>query len=208
MTDVTVTAASDIEVDREQLDASINQFAEKNGSYYANAFHKIHESTGFFPNTFNVAAALLGPVWAAMRGVWGFFWGFLILEMIAWVQIGQGAWGNPGSKFTDRAASQFARSQEFLERAEKAKEAGEDPARFETLAANMSKAAERSQQAADAANAEAVTILITGLVLLLVIKLVQGFYANSVYEKQYSRWRISPLRWCWRTRPGTRRPAT
>ena len=192
MTDVTVTAASDIEVDREELDASISQFAEKNGNYYANAFHKIHESTGFLPNTFNVAAALLGPVWAAMRGVWGFFWAFLILEMIAWVQIGQGAWGNPGAKFSDRAASQLARAQDFLERAEKAKEAGEDPARFETLAANMTKAAERSQQAADAANAEALTILITGLIVLLVIKLVQGFYANSVYEKQYSRWRISP----------------
>ena len=67
MTDVTVTAASDIEVDREQLDASISQFAEKNGTYYANAFHKIHESTGFLPNTFNLAAALLGPIWAAMR---------------------------------------------------------------------------------------------------------------------------------------------
>ena len=68
MSDITVTAASDIEVDREALDASINEFAEKNGDYYSEAFHKIHESTSMLPQTFNVAAALLGPIWAAMRG--------------------------------------------------------------------------------------------------------------------------------------------
>jgi glycine betaine/proline transport system permease protein len=46
----------------------------------------------------------------------------------------------------------------------------------------------RRQQLAKAvaANAEAAEILIWGLVLLLVFKLVQGFYANAVYEKQYS----------------------
>ena len=192
MTDVTVTAASDIEVDREALDASIDAFAGRNGDYYATAFHKIHESTGSLPTTFNLAAALLGPVWAAMRGVWGFFWGFLILEMIAWVQIGQGAWGNPGAEFTERAQAQSERSQQFLERAEQARAAGEDPSRFETLAANMNRAAERSQEAANAANAEATSILLTGLALLLVFKLIQGFYANVVYEKQYSRWRITP----------------
>jgi len=192
MTDITVTAASDIEVDRKALDASIDAFAGRNGNYYAAAFHKIHESTGSLPTTFNLAAALLGPVWAAMRGVWGFFWGFLILEMIAWVRIGQGAWGNPGAQFTERADRQSERAQDFLARAADARAAGEDPSRFETLAANMNRAAERSQEAANAANAEAMSILLTGLVLLVVFKLIQGFYANVVYEKQYSRWRISP----------------
>ncbi|MEX0347276.1 MAG: ABC transporter permease [Rhizobiaceae bacterium] len=191
-TEMKVTAASDIEIDREQLDASIGEFVGQNGEYYAPAFHKIHEATGSIPTTFNLAAAALGPIWAAIRGVWGFFWGFLILEMIAWVQIGRGAWGNPGAKFSDRAEAQLQRAQDFLERAEQAREAGEDPERFETLAANMTKAAERSQQAADAANAEALSILLIGIALLIVFKLVQGFYANVVYEKQYSRWRITP----------------
>ena len=44
MSDITVTAASDIEVDREALDASIHQFAGQNGEYYAGVFHKIHEA--------------------------------------------------------------------------------------------------------------------------------------------------------------------
>lgn len=192
MTDTTVTAASQIEVDRAELDASISRFAGSNGEYYAEAFHKIHEATGVVPTSFNLAAMLLGPIWAAMRGVWGFFWGFLILEVIAWVQIGRGAWGNPGSEFLERAARQSERGAEFTERAEAARLAGEDPSRFETLAGNMARAVERNQAAAEAANAEAFSILMIGLGLLLAIKFVEGFYSNVIYEKQYSRWRINP----------------
>ncbi len=194
MSDKTVVAASDIEVDREALDASIHEFAGRNGDYYAAAFHRIHAATGWLPNTFNVAAALLGPVWAAMRGVWGMFWGFLILEMIAWVQIGRGAWGNPGASFSERAARQSERGEDFLARAEAARAAGEDPSRFETLAGNMQRAAEASAEKAATANAEAFEIMFVGLVVMVVIKLLQGFYANAVYEKQYSHWRIEPTR--------------
>jgi glycine betaine/proline transport system permease protein len=188
--EVQVVAASDIEVDREQLDASIAEFAGPAGDYYARAFNRIHESTGMAPRTFNAAAAVFGPLWAAARGVWGMFWGFLILEMIAWVQIGRGWWGDPGADLFERAAKQRDRAEQFLERAEAARAAGEDPSRFEKLADNIGAAAANSEAKAVAANAEAAEILIWGLVLLLVFKLVQGFYANAVYEKQYSRWRI------------------
>ena len=156
------------------------------------AFHKIHNATGWMPPSFNIWAALLGPIWAAARGVWGMFWGFLILEMIAWVQLGRGLWGNPGAQFLDRAETQAARAAEFLERAEAAKVAGEDPARFEKLAANLTKAAEDSFAQGQAASSEAMGILVTGLALLVIVKLVQGFFGNSVYERQYSRWRITP----------------
>jgi len=191
-TERTVTAASDIEVDQAALDASIREFAGENGDYYTRAFRRIHEGTGVFPNTFNKWAAIAGPLWAAARGVWGMFWGFLILEMIAWVQIGRGLWGNPGAEFIERAEKQSARAAEFLQRAEEARQAGEDPSRFEKLAQNIGKAAEASQAKADAASAEAVTILLTGLGLLLLFKLIQGLYADVAYEKQYSRWRIDP----------------
>lgn len=125
-TEPKVTAASDVEVDRETLDASIRKFAEVNGDYYVQAFHKIHDDTGLIPRTFNI--------WAAVRSIWGMFWAFLILEVIAWVQIGRGLWGNPGAEFAARAAKQQERAEEFRERAAAAREAGEDPSRFETLA--------------------------------------------------------------------------
>ncbi len=192
MTDITVTAASDIEVDREALDASIHQFAGQNGEYYAGVFHKIHEATSSIPNTFNVSAALLGPMWAAIRGVWGMFWGFLILEMIALVQIGRGAWGDLGADQMARVEKFTARAAKMREKAEAARAAGEDPTRFDGVAANMEKGIARAREAADVANAESMTILLTGLGLLVVFKLVQGLYANVLYEKQYSRWRITP----------------
>ncbi|WP_421707305.1 ABC transporter permease [Algihabitans sp.] len=188
----TVSAVADIQVDHAELDASIARFVERNPDYYAKAFHRIHDTTRGIPLTFNWAAALFGPAWAAARGAWGFFWGFLILEIIAWVQIGRGTWGELGAENLTRAVRQEARAQDFLERAEAARLAGEDPSRFETLANNLLRAAERSRETAEAAAADALMILVTGLILLLVLKLVQGVWANIVYEKQYSRWRIDP----------------
>lgn len=185
-----VVAASDIEVDHASLDASIAEFAGQNGDYYAKQFQRIHSSTGLLPNTFNAIAAILGPIWAAARGVWGMFWGFLILEVIAWVQIGRGWWGDPGASFFERAGKQRERADGFLERAEAARAAGEDPSRFEKLAENIGNAAEKSEALGQAASSEAMGILLAGLGLLLLFKALQGFYANSIYEKQYSSWRI------------------
>ena len=197
MTDATtepdISAASDIEVDRELLNESIQEFAQVRGAYYANAFQKIHESINIYPNTFNISAALFGPLWASARAVWGMFWIFLILEIVAWVQIGRGAWGDPGAKFLERAERQEARAQELLQRAKDATEQA-DIDRFTTLSQNIQKAANSSFEAAAAAQSEASGILLTGIILLLIFKALQGLYANNVYERQYSRWRIDPER--------------
>ena len=190
-TNVKVTAASDIEVDRDALDASIHEFAEENGEYYAAAFHKIHDNTSSLPKTFNLWAAVLGPIWAASRAIWGMFWTFLILEIIAWVQIGRGLWGNPGADIFERAERQLARSDELRQRALDATEQA-DIDRFTKLADNIGRAAETTLAQAEAAQGEASSILLTGLAILAVVKLIQGLYANQVYEKQYSRWRTDP----------------
>ncbi len=187
-----VLAASDIEVDRDQLDASIEEFAARNHRYYQEAFHRVHEATSAMPNTFNWAAAILGPIWAGFRGIWGFFWTFLIIEMIVWVQMGRGIWGNPGAKFEERAEGQLSRAAEFQRQAAEAVAAGEDPSRYEQLYTNMSNAAERSMAEADALNADKIYVFLTGLALFILVKAIQGLYANKVYERQYSNWRIDP----------------
>ncbi|MEW2916163.1 ABC transporter permease subunit [Ruegeria sp. ANG10] len=190
-TEVKVTAASDIEVDREALDQSIHDFVGPSGDYYVNAFHKIHDATSPVPNTFNLWAAVLGPFWSASRAIWGMFWTFLILEIIAWVQIGRGAWGNPGADLAERAERQQARANELLGRAADATEQA-DIDRFNRLAENIQKAADNSLAQAQAMQSEATGIMITGLLMLLFFKLVQGVYADRVYEKQYSKWRTDP----------------
>lgn len=186
-----VISASDIEVDRTELNKSIDEFAEENGDYYSKAFSKIHEKTGLFSFTFNMWACLLGPFWSASRALWGMFWSFLILEIVAWVQIGQGWWGNPGAEFLDRAATQQARADELLQRAKDATETA-DIERFTKLSENIARAAELSLERATAAQAEASSILMGGLIILLIVKTIQGLYADYAYEKQYARWRINP----------------
>jgi glycine betaine/proline transport system permease protein len=191
---VTVIATAHIQVDRGTLDASITRFVGPNHGYYIRAFHKIHDATTWVPRTFNPSAALLGPLWSAPRAIWGMFWTFLILELIAWVQIGRGLWGDPGADIAERAARQLERAQEMLTRADAARAAGEDPARFVNLAKNLGQTAELTMAHANAAQAGAFGILTVGLGLLLVCKLVQGFYADQAYERQYSRWRTDPQR--------------
>lgn len=188
----TQASVSDIEVDRAALDASISTFAEKNADYYSAAFHKIHDTTGPIPHVFNMAAALAGPFWAAARGIWGMFWAFIILEIIAIVQIGRGTWGELGADALAQAERQETRAADFLQRAADAVAAGEDGSRFEQLGNNLMRAAERSRETAEAAAADAMMILLSGLAMLIVLRLIQGVWANVAYEKQYSRWRVDP----------------
>ncbi len=185
-------AVRDIEVDRAALEASIEGFAGPRADYYAGAFQRIHDTTSGVPRTFNTAAFLAGPFWAAARGVWGMFWAFIILEIIALVQIGRGTWGQLGAEDLAQAERQAERAEEFLQRARDAVAAGEDGTRFETLGNNLLRAAERSREAADAAAADAMGILFGGLALLLVLRLFQAVYSNIAYEKQYARWRVDP----------------
>lgn len=188
---VRVVAASDVVVDREALNSSVTTFADRNAAYYVKAFGKIHDANLPIPRSFNLWAALLGPLWASSRAIWGMFWTFLIVEIIAWVQLGRGAWGDPGSQFVEQAARQQARADSLFERARQSAEQA-DIDRFTQLAENIQRAAEGTLQKAAAAQSEASGLIVTGLVLLLAVKLVQGLYANIAYERQYSRWRIDP----------------
>lgn len=186
-----VTAASQVKVDRAALDASIAAFVGPNAGYYQRVFHRIHDRTGWRPVSFNIWAALIGPLWSATRGVWGMFWAFLLLEIVAWVQIGRGAWGSPGAEIAERAERQAARAQEFLDRAAAAGTQAEID-RFTRLAENIRDAAEMSMAQAARADEGAIAILAGGLVMLVVLKALQGLLADPAYERRYSRWRIDP----------------
>lgn len=179
--------------EKRALDASIKEFVKENDAYYSREFARIQDTTGF-TFTWNTMAAVFGPLWGALRGAWGFFWTFLILELFALVQIGRGLWGELG-------ADQIARYEKLLvniaKREEQARElvAAGDQAGADAklkIAGNLEKVAATAQENAELAAQQASTILITGLVLLLVVKIIEGLYANFAYEKQYLRWRATP----------------
>ena len=176
----------------DRLAGSVGDFAGARPAYYGREFEKI-QSAVRFPWSWNTAAALAGPFWGAARGLWGFFWTFLVLEVLALVQIGRGWWGELGADKLARLDKLTLKYNEFLAKHEAAKLAGDpDAASFLKRAENLEKIMNRVAEEAALAAQGAVTILATGLVLLIGMRLVQGFYANLRYEKQYLGWRADP----------------
>jgi len=182
-----------LEMGPRSLDSSVAEFVQENEPYYSKQFAKIQGTTGF-AFSWNSMAALFGPLWGAFRGAWGFFWTFLVLELFALVQIGRGLWGELG-------ADQLARYEKMLtniaKREQQAKDliAAGDQADADAklkIAANLKRVAAEAKEKADLAANEAVSILITGLVIFAVIKLLEGLLANRMYEKQYLNWRANP----------------
>lgn len=173
--------------------ASIEDFVIENSTFYNRAFNVIQDSTGLV-FSWNTAAALLGPIWGAFRGVWGFFWTFLVLELFALVQIGRGLWGELGAEQLARVKKLSANIAQREQQARDLLASGDSAgaAAKQKIADNLKRVAEGAQEQADFASSEATTILLTGLAILVAIKLLEGLYANIAYEKQYLRWRATP----------------
>ena len=182
-----------LELGPKALDSSIGEFAQENGDYYAKEFAKIQGTTGF-AWSWNTMAAIFGPLWGATRGAWGFFWTFLVLELFALVQLGKGLWGELGAEQMARYDRLIANIEKREQQAQEAIAAGDQEAADTALqvADNLKKVAETAQADAALAATQSTTYLLVGIGLLIVFKLLEGFYANVVYEKQYLKWRARP----------------
>lgn len=170
----------------------VASFAVENGDYYQGEFARIQGKTGF-TWSWNMMAAVFGPIWGAARGVWGFFWVFLVLELFALVQLGRGLWGELGADQLvryERLLANIAKREAQAAELTAAGDAAGAEAKLK-IANNLGSAAEKALEAANEAAGESVSILLTGLVLIVLIKLAEGFYANYAYEAMYLRWRAS-----------------
>ena len=186
-------AATGFQAQPRKLASSVGEFVGANEAYYAREFDKIQSATKF-PWTWNTMAALAGPLWGPARGLWGYFWTFIVLELLALVQIGRGLWGDLGAEKAARAEKLVERSEGLYEKGKVALEKGEADAQgLIATAGNLKRAAGRLMEQADAAAAQATEFLIIGLVALVAARIVQGFYANLAYEKRYLEWRGNPL---------------
>ena len=99
-----------------KLASSVGEFVGANEAYYAREFDKIQSATKF-PWSWNTMAAVAGPLWGSARGLWGFFWTFIVLELLALVQIGRGLWGDLGAAKVARAEKLVERSNALSRRA-------------------------------------------------------------------------------------------
>ena len=164
------------------------EFAGPRGEYYARAFADIQSGAARF--VFNPAAALLGPLWSGARGLWGFFWLSLFVETFVIVQFGRGLWGDLGGAQMERARRLAEKSREMLAKAQEAAAAGGDNAEnLARNAENLQRASDKAEQAAHAANTGSLSLVVGGAAAFFLLRLMQGFLANTAYEQQYAKWR-------------------
>lgn len=172
-------------------DEAISRFAGPNAAYYDRAFRRIG-SANRPVWTFNATAALLGPLWAAARGLWGLFGVLLTLEVMALVQVGRGLFGDLGAEETARAEQLAARAAQMRERAEQAAAEGKGNAEaLAQVADNMTNAAGRAAEAATAAGGGALATIIVGLAAWFALRVFAGWWSNVAYERRYQHWRVS-----------------
>ncbi len=179
------------EIPKIDLSDSIREFARENSDFYVQSFEQI-QSASDTATPWNKAAMLFGPAWCAARGLWNLFWLFTISELVALVQIGRGLWGDLGASKMAEAEQLINRAQEIKLEAGVAGVTGGDTAESSVeIALNLEKAAQAATLQAQAAASTWWIYLLVGLVLFVLLRYVQGRYANRLYELQYSAWRVN-----------------
>ncbi|MGB5444267.1 MAG: proline/glycine betaine ABC transporter permease [Psychromonas sp.] len=187
-----MSANQETELLEKKQSQSIHNFVGQRGDYYSTEFKKIHSSKHRVIS-FNLCAALFGPLWTAARKLWTFFWVITIAQAFALILLSRGIWGELGAEKLAQVERLSAKSQEMAAKAQAALESG--AANAEALfrnSDNLQKAADKALVAANEAAAGAFELGLLGALLLIITMLIQGFSANFIYEYQYSRWRANP----------------
>ncbi|GIT91562.1 hypothetical protein JANAI62_20190 [Jannaschia pagri] len=167
----------------------IDAFVGTGQDYYRRVFATMMEAPGY-RLTVNWAAALLGPIWFGARGLWSWFLGVLVLEALAYIQIGRGLFGDLGRDLRVRAesiASTLELRRQQIAAAEESGAASLDA--LKRAAASLEGALADAQAASETAAAGGMTFILVGLGLLAIIKGLVAVLANWTLEGQFARWR-------------------
>ena len=193
MTDLGVNPLEDTESEAAQAYAeerreNIREFVRTNPEYYIRMFDRIGASSRFTP-TFNFFAGLFGPVWFGARGLWNWALPFLIVETLALVQIARGLFGDLAADAMERIASIEGTLELRKQQLAAAIESGSDRVdafqrTVDSLEANIG----GIRTEAEAAAAMGPTIALTGLGILILVKLAQAVMANTALEARFSDW--------------------
>lgn len=171
---------------------AIDRFAGINGAYYRQAFHRIGERRGYVPS-FNIAAALLGPIWLGGRRLWSAFWPFLIADLLAVVLIAFSLSGGAGAEQGARADRLETLAATRLSEAKAANEKDTSSSIAKSLtrsATALDQAAKDARQAAEDAQGGASLIVAFGAGLLVAARLAAGGLANHLAERRFRAWRL------------------
>ena len=182
------TDAAKLEAMAEARRAEVREFVRTSPNYYYKQFDKIGGRSGFTP-TFNLMAGIFGPIWYGARGLWKWAVAFLIIETFAFVQMARGLFGDLGVEALERIKSIEGTLELRRKQLEAAIEQGSD--RVDAVR----RAVEGLEASMDGFRAEAAaqqelgpTIALTGLAVLVIVKLVQAVVANTALEARFSDW--------------------
>ncbi|MXZ81430.1 MAG: ABC transporter permease subunit [Gammaproteobacteria bacterium] len=177
--------AGELSEDHEEL---VHEFVGTGRNYYLRVFHKLGSRSGL-RWSFNPMATLLGPVWYGMRGIWNWCMLFAVLEAFSFIQIARGLFGDLAAEARNRMASvqgtlEFRRQQ--LETAVENDAANVDV--FKRAIDSLESGILELQQEVVRIEESAITVAMTGLGLLVLVKLAEGLIANAILERRFSDW--------------------
>ena len=166
----------------------IRNFVKTNQDYYINNFEAIGNSSKYV-FSFNITASLLGSVWFGIRNIWNYALAFLIIETFAIVQIIRGFFGNISAEAYEKIEKIEATIAFRKKQLQAAIENNPDKVEmFERTIASLEKSVSEFLAEAQRVEASGVWIAISGILLFIVIRIVQGMFANTILEKRFSEW--------------------
>lgn len=172
----------------EERRENIRTFVRTSPDYYIRMFDKIGASSKFTP-TLNILAGLFGPIWYGARGLWNWALPFLIIETLALVQIARGLFGDLGAEAMARIASIEGTLNLRRQQLAAAIESNSDRVdAFQRTVDSLETNIGGIRAEADALAATGPMVALTGLIILVVVKLVQAIVANSALEARFSDW--------------------
>jgi len=167
----------------------VESFAGSSGEYYAEQFTNIGDRASFTP-TFNIMAFLFGSIWFGARNLWHWFLVLIAVETYSVVQISRGLWGDLAAPFNARIGQIEQTLSTRIEQLAQAKQSGaSNVATFENSIASLERAIEGVRSEADAAAATASSLIVTGIIVFLLVRLFSAIIANSSLEKRFTAWR-------------------
>ena len=167
---------------------NVRVFVRTSGEYYIRQFDRIGASAKFTA-TFNPMAGLFGPIWFGARGLWSWALPFLVIEMLAIVQIARGMFG-------DLAADAFARIASIegtleLRRQQLAAAIETGSVKIDVYRRTVDALEDAIGGIRDEAivlSEQGIWIALTGLIILVIVKAVQSTVANWALEARFSDW--------------------
>ena len=175
-------------VEAEDPGALTASFVGSNADYYERQFQLVGSKSGF-TWTFNGAAAVLGPIWYGLRGIWNWAFAFVILEAFACVQIGRGLWGELAVEERGRLSQvelQIGLRQDQLDAA--IRKGAENLDVFKRNIQSLENILADIQLDIRQAEDSRIWILALGIGVFLGVKALQGALANTLLERRFFEW--------------------